>query len=288
MRAEDVIVGRQRERHADRRRFLADREVRGTGVIVGDALVGALRLDLVEHGLELADGAHVLPDVQQVLGRVARSSSSASVLSYAFTGMSRKRMTSRVKTRSGSMTMDLGMGSGQSSYRHSHDDDRIDSTSRSSARGLQKSRAGGAVDDLMVARERQADGVDELDAAGGAHRLHLDGADAEDRDLRRVEQRRERFDAQGSQVADREGRAGESSGRDRALDSLSPGPSSVRQSSPSDSCCASRTTGAIRPRGVSHAKPRCTCGCLTSSPSMNSALTAGSAFSARMRQKVTR
>ena len=64
--------GVEREGHADGRRFLADREVRRAGVVVGDALVGALGLDLVEDGLELANRAHVAPDVQQVLGGVGR------------------------------------------------------------------------------------------------------------------------------------------------------------------------------------------------------------------------
>ena len=70
--AEDVVIGGQREGHPHRRRLLADGEMGGTGVVVGDAAVGALELDLVEDRLELPDRAHVPPDVQEVLGRVAR------------------------------------------------------------------------------------------------------------------------------------------------------------------------------------------------------------------------
>ena len=66
VRPEDVVLGPEAERHADGRRFLPDREMGGSGVVVRDRLVRALGLDLVEAGLELADGAHVLPDVQEV------------------------------------------------------------------------------------------------------------------------------------------------------------------------------------------------------------------------------
>ena len=41
MRSEDVIVRRQRKRHADCRGFLPDRKVCGSGVSVGDAFVRA-------------------------------------------------------------------------------------------------------------------------------------------------------------------------------------------------------------------------------------------------------
>ena len=43
----------------DHRGFLPDGKVGGPEVIVGDPLVGALGLDGVEHGLELADDHHV-------------------------------------------------------------------------------------------------------------------------------------------------------------------------------------------------------------------------------------
>ena len=39
VRAVDVVVRRQREGHADGGRFLADGEMRGSEMIVGDALV---------------------------------------------------------------------------------------------------------------------------------------------------------------------------------------------------------------------------------------------------------
>ncbi len=65
--------GVRRKGHAHGGRLLPDGQVSGAGVVVGDAPVGALDLDLVEDGLELADGAHVAPDVQEVFGRVARA-----------------------------------------------------------------------------------------------------------------------------------------------------------------------------------------------------------------------
>ena len=69
---EDVVVGGQREGHPHGGRLLTDGEMGGTSVVIGDAAVGALELDLVEDGLEFPDGAHISPYVQEVLGRVAR------------------------------------------------------------------------------------------------------------------------------------------------------------------------------------------------------------------------
>ena len=70
VRAENMVLGSQRESHTDGGGFLSDGEVRRTGVIVGDALIGALGLDLVENGFEFADAAHVPPDIQEVFGRI--------------------------------------------------------------------------------------------------------------------------------------------------------------------------------------------------------------------------
>ena len=70
VRAVDVVVGSQRERHADRARLLPDGKVGGARMVVCDSLIGPLDLDLVEDRFELADGAHVLPDAQQIRGRV--------------------------------------------------------------------------------------------------------------------------------------------------------------------------------------------------------------------------
>ena len=67
VRAEDVVVGREREGHADGRGFLPDGKMGRAEMIVLDALVNALDLDLVEDGFELADGGHVLPDGEEVL-----------------------------------------------------------------------------------------------------------------------------------------------------------------------------------------------------------------------------
>ena len=54
VRAVDVIVWRQEERHPDRGGLLSDRQVGGPEMIVGDAFVQPLRLDLVQDRLELA------------------------------------------------------------------------------------------------------------------------------------------------------------------------------------------------------------------------------------------
>ena len=65
MAAEDMVAGLERERRADRRAFVADREMRGPLVIVGDARIGAGRLQGAQHGLELADDHHVAERVDQ-------------------------------------------------------------------------------------------------------------------------------------------------------------------------------------------------------------------------------
>ena len=109
VRAEDVVVGRQRERHADRRRLLPDREVRRSGVVVRDALVRALGLDLVEDRLELPDGAHVLPDVQEIFAECAWSIRLRWSCGTHSPGCRRIGSSRLAKTFSGSMMMDFGM-----------------------------------------------------------------------------------------------------------------------------------------------------------------------------------
>jgi hypothetical protein len=42
------------------------------GVVVSYALIGTLFLDFVENRLELPNGAHIVPDVHQILARVCR------------------------------------------------------------------------------------------------------------------------------------------------------------------------------------------------------------------------
>jgi hypothetical protein len=69
VRPVNVILGRERERHAHRGRFLPDRQVRRPRMVVGHAFVAALGLDFVEHRFELADGAHVAPDGEEILAR---------------------------------------------------------------------------------------------------------------------------------------------------------------------------------------------------------------------------
>src|SRR5438046_6126394 len=107
------------------------------------------------------------------------------VFAYAFTGISANCSFWLANTRSGSMMMDFGITA--SFLRESQPAQRL-YVFNLGLQNLQKSGAGRAVDNLMVAGERESDRVDEFHFSGAAHRLHLDGADAEDRDLRRVEQ----------------------------------------------------------------------------------------------------
>ena len=65
MAAEDMVAGLERERRADRRAFLADREMRRPLVVVGDARIGAGRLQDGQHGLELADDHHVTERIDE-------------------------------------------------------------------------------------------------------------------------------------------------------------------------------------------------------------------------------
>ena len=67
VRAECQIVYIKRVSLADRRSLLSDGQVRRTGVVVCNAVVLALGLDLVEHRLELADDAHIAVDAQQIV-----------------------------------------------------------------------------------------------------------------------------------------------------------------------------------------------------------------------------
>ena len=72
MRSENVIIGSQRECHAYGCRFLPNRKVRGTGVIVSDPLVGAGGLELLQNGFKFADRTHLPPDLQELFARVHR------------------------------------------------------------------------------------------------------------------------------------------------------------------------------------------------------------------------
>ena len=71
MRSKDMVVGSKRERHAYGRGLLADREVGGAGVIVGEAFVCAFGFDLVENGFEFPNRAHVLPHIQEVCSGIS-------------------------------------------------------------------------------------------------------------------------------------------------------------------------------------------------------------------------
>ena len=70
--AEEVIVDGQVEALAHGGGFLSNREVRGAGVGVRDVLVLAELLDVVKHGLELANEHHVAIDAQAAGGRDCR------------------------------------------------------------------------------------------------------------------------------------------------------------------------------------------------------------------------
>src|SRR5687767_3281985 len=96
--------------------------------------------------------------------------------------MPQKRMVSQAKTLVGSMMMDFGM----SNRAHS---ERGLNILYLFLQHLQETRAGGAVNYLVIAGQRQADGVDEHHRGLPAHRLHLDCAHAKSRDLRRVQDR---------------------------------------------------------------------------------------------------
>ena len=72
VRAVDVIVRRQQKGHPHGGGFLPDRQVGRSEMIVGNAAIDPLRLDLVQDDLELADGGHVLPDGQEVPRREDR------------------------------------------------------------------------------------------------------------------------------------------------------------------------------------------------------------------------
>src|ERR1019366_3801829 len=81
---------------------------------------------------------------------------------------------------------------------------------------LQESCTRRAVDHLMIARQRQADGVDDGYATVLPHRLELDRVHAENRYLRRVEDWGEGFNTQAPQVADGESGAPQVVGGDGA------------------------------------------------------------------------
>ena len=70
--AEDEVVHVQVEGLAHGGGLLAHGQVGRAGMVVGHAAVLAVDLDLVDHGLELAQGQHVAVDVDQLLlGEVA-------------------------------------------------------------------------------------------------------------------------------------------------------------------------------------------------------------------------
>src|SRR5579872_3043735 len=110
-------------------------------------------------------------------------------------------MVSVAKTFSGSMMMDFGISEGSGQVEGlSYGFDLL-------RHHLQETRAGGPVDHLVIAGERQADGVNEGDVSVSADRLELNRAHTQNGHLRWIQQRRETLDSQVPQVADCEGGA---------------------------------------------------------------------------------
>src|ERR1035438_4926138 len=70
MRSKNIILGAEEKCHAHGGRFLPDGKVGRTGMVVRHAFVRALDLDFVQDRLKLANCAHVLPDMEKVLGGV--------------------------------------------------------------------------------------------------------------------------------------------------------------------------------------------------------------------------
>ena len=65
MAAKDLVFGLERQRLADRGALLAEREMRGAFVGVGDVGIGAFGLERGEHRLELAHDQHVAQHLAQ-------------------------------------------------------------------------------------------------------------------------------------------------------------------------------------------------------------------------------
>src|SRR5262249_6186657 len=102
--------------------------------------------------------------------------------------MSEKRMTSRLNTRSGAMMIDFGICQKPRGITASAPQNQI-VFNVLDLFGERAEKAAGecSVYRPLIAGERQRNRVDEIDAAAGSHRLHVDGTHAQQRDLRRVE-----------------------------------------------------------------------------------------------------
>ena len=70
MGAEDVVLGRQRKRHADCGGFLANGQMRRTQMVVAHALEDAFQLDLIQREFKLANDAHIAVDIEKLVPRV--------------------------------------------------------------------------------------------------------------------------------------------------------------------------------------------------------------------------
>src|ERR1051325_803847 len=109
--------------------------------------------------------------------------------------MSWSRIVSVANTRSGSMMIDLGIlhpAKGFYVFNLGSED-------------LQKTGPRRPVDDLMVARQGQGDRIYKFQGAVAPDGFDVDRADAENRDLRRIQQRCEALDAEAAEITDREG-----------------------------------------------------------------------------------
>ena len=109
MAAEDVVLRLQRQGRADGRRLLPDREMRRALVGIGDALVGAGRLEARQHGLELAHDHHVAEDGLQRCRRRGRPARRRCRGDRRGRGISGKASRPGWRSCDGSTGMDLGM-----------------------------------------------------------------------------------------------------------------------------------------------------------------------------------
>ena len=132
--------------------------------------------------------------------------------------------------------------------------------SSSSRTRAEEARAVDAVEDPVIAREREDHrrARDELARDLVDERAPLERADREDRRLRRVDHRREAVDAVHPEVRDGERPAGELGRRDRAVAHARGEPRAARPISPSDFWSASKIVGTTSAFSAATAMPTLT------------------------------
>ena len=70
VRTENMVVRTKQKSLTDRCGFLPDGQVRGALVIVFDSLIDSLRLDFLQHILELSNEKHILINTNESFGPV--------------------------------------------------------------------------------------------------------------------------------------------------------------------------------------------------------------------------